>query len=328
MLIFGAGLFINSFLIVIIVENLEEFKIEEGLAATTGFFDGVHLGHQFMLGELKRIASERGLSTAVVTFAEHPRRALHDDFQPLLLNELHEKLEKLENTGIDYCLVMKFSPEFASLSAEEYIRDILHERCGVRTLLAGYDHRFGRGRADGLEDYKEYGRKCGMEVIGIGRFSPEGANVSSSVIRRLLLSGDTEEAAAMLTYPYRMRGRVVDGHKIGRTLGFPTMNVRLHEPLKLIPAAGVYSSEVFMEGEDIARAGMLYIGNRPTFESGGQAVIEVHIINYSGEDYGRSITIDVGRRIRGDIRFKNTGELVRQLSEDRRIILNLFKNGK
>lgn len=296
---------------------------EKGLAATIGFFDGVHLGHRFLIEELKQVARARKLASAVITFAEHPRAVLQSDYQPKLLNSFDEKMEHLASTGVDYCILLDFTPELALLSAHDFIRNLLAETLRVQTLLIGYDHRFGRDRKDGFEQYTAYGAQCGIEVLKAQRYTEGEAAVSSSEIRKLILAGNMKAAALLLTYPYQIRGSIVAGYKVGRTLGFPTANIEVDEAFKVMPAIGVYAVWVHLEGK--RHKGMLYIGNRPTLNNGDNIALEVNILDFSGDIYNHEITVSFIYYVRGDIRFDTLDELKDQLATDRQTVDKLLK---
>lgn len=292
------------------------------LVATIGFFDGVHLGHRFLIGELKSAARERSLPSAVITFSEHPRAVLNADYLPKLLNTFDEKMERLEATGVDYCIVIDFTKELSLLTAEEFITTVLADKLHVAALLIGYDHRFGHDRTDGFEQYAAYGAACGMEVLKASPYDEGGVAVSSSKIRRQLSAGEVEEAAHFLAYPYTLRGTIVGGNRVGRTLGFPTANIRVDDPTKVIPRIGVYAVRVTLEGREYA--GMLYIGSRPTLGAGNALSIEVHILDFSGDIYRRTVSVAFVRFVREDIRFASLDALRQQLEKDRTTVRTLM----
>ena len=208
----------------IVVRDFDRLKGKE-LVATIGFFDGVHLGHRFLIDEMKEIAKARNLPSAVITFPEHPRAVLHADYQPKLLNSFEEKLQQLETTGVDYCIVLDFTIELSRLSAKEFITSILAKSLHVKTLLIGYDHRFGHDRTDGFEQYVVYGTECGIEVLKASPYDEGNTAVSSSEIRKLLQAGNVAEAAYLLTYPYQLLGHIVSGYKGMLYIGDrPTLN--------------------------------------------------------------------------------------------------------
>lgn len=301
----------------IVVKDLDKLR-EDGLVATIGFFDGVHLGHRFLIDELRAIARERGLPSAAITFPKHPRAVLHADYQPSLLNTFEEKLERLATTGVDYCVVLDFTIELSKLSAREFISNILADRLRVKSLLIGYDHRFGHDRMDGFEQYVAYGAERGIEVLKASPYDEGNTAVSSSEIRRLLLAGDAERAVRLLTYPYRLEGRIVEGHRVGRTLGFPTANIRVEDPSKLIPACGVYA--VWAEVEGRRHKGMLYIGDRPTLHNGNDISLEVNLLDFEGDLYGKRISVELVAFVRPDVRFGSLDELRAQLEKDREAV--------
>ncbi|MBP8023403.1 MAG: riboflavin biosynthesis protein RibF, partial [Paludibacter sp.] len=250
---------------IITAQNIDFLK--DGCVATVGFFDGVHRGHRFLIENLKAKAAASGLKSLVVTFAIHPRKVLQSDFQPLLLSSLHEKLEQLSSTGVDACVLLEFSPEMAQLTAQQFLKTVLFDRYQVRALLVGHDHRFGRNRAEGFDDYVRYGEQMGMKVIQAERFyTAEFPHISSSDVRKALQEGDVQKAANILTYPYGFGGHVVNGFRVGRKIGFPTANIKPDEPDKLIPALGVY--EVLVNIDSERHRGMMNIGHRPTLENG------------------------------------------------------------
>ena len=301
----------------IVVRDFDRLKGKE-LVATIGFFDGVHLGHRFLIDEMKEIAKARNLPSAVITFPEHPRAVLHADYQPKLLNSFEEKLQQLETTGVDYCIVLDFTIELSRLSAKEFITSILAKSLHVKTLLIGYDHRFGHDRTDGFEQYVTYGKNYGIRVIKASQYSEGEAAVSSSEIRKLLAECRVEEAAHLLTYPYGLRGSIVSGYKVGRKLGFPTANIQVDEPFKIIPGIGVYAVRVYLNEQRYK--GMLYIGNRPTLDNGDNITLEVNILNFSGDIYNNEITVAFIQHVRGDIKFNSLDQLIDQLKKDRETV--------
>lgn len=294
------------------------------LAATVGFFDGVHAGHRSLIAQLREAAAERGLASAVFTFPVHPRRVLQADYRPQLLDTFEEKLVRIGETGVDYCAVLDFTPALAQLTAREFIERLAAE-WGVSTLVVGYDHRFGRDRAEGFEEYVVHGRTVGMEVVrGVPYLLEDGTAVSSSRIRALLTECRVEEAARMLTVPYRLRGHVVGGQQIGRTMGFPTANLSVDEPLKVLPGDGVYTVRAWLRG--MAYRGMLSIGNRPTIGDRPTAV-EVHLLGFSGDVYGETIEVEFIRHLRNNRRFDSLDALREQLERDRETVAGLPIDG-
>lgn len=294
---------------------------EPGVMATIGFFDGVHLGHRFLIDEVKAAAAQRGLPSAVITFPTHPRSVLQQAYQPRLLNSFADKLRLLATTGVDYCIVLDFTEALSQLSAEAFLR-ILATQWRVKGLVIGYDHRFGHDRRDGFEQYVEYGQRWGIEVLKAAAFDEGHTAVSSSEIRRLVQEGQVERAAQLLTYAYHISGRIVSGYKIGRTLGFPTANIQPDDPMQLLPGIGVYAVWVEVAGQRYK--GMLYIGSRPTLDNGTQLSIEVHILHFSGDIYNDPIRVSFAHFVRGDEKFDSLEALKAQLMRDREVVDQLL----
>lgn len=294
---------------------------EQGVMATIGFFDGVHLGHRFLIDEVKAAAAARGLPSAVITFAAHPRAVLQKDYQPRLLNSFEDKLRLLATTGVDYCIVLDFTVALSQLSAEAFLH-ILAMEWRVKGLVIGYDHRFGHDRRDGFEQYVEYGQRWGIEILKAAAFDAGHTAVSSSEIRRLVQEGKVERAAQLLTYAYHISGRIVSGYKVGRTLGFPTANIQPDDPMQLLPGIGVYAVWVEVAGQRYK--GMLYIGSRPTLDNGTQLSIEVHILHFSGDIYNDSIRVSFAHFVRGDEKFDSLEALKAQLMRDREVVDQLL----
>ncbi|MDR1524660.1 MAG: riboflavin biosynthesis protein RibF [Tannerella sp.] len=298
-----------------VIDDINKWK-EEAVVATVGFFDGVHPGHRFLIGEMRRIAEERNLPAAIITFPVHPRVVLQADFRPELLTSFDEKLELLSATGIDYAVVMDFTPSLAALPARAFITDVLSGQWRVRTLLIGYDHRFGHLRSDGFEQYAAYGRACGMEVVGAEACSAGGTTFSSSGVRRLLQKGDVAGAARALGYFYRLSGRVVKGCRLGRSIGFPTANIAVDEKCKIVPPAGSYAVWVIVGGE--RHKGMLYIGSRPTVNSDSDRVsIEVNIFGFSKDIYNEPVAVEFVEFVRDDMKLDSLDELKKQIRADK-----------
>ena len=282
--------------------------------ATIGFFDGVHGGHRFLIRQVCEAARERGLSSLLVTFPQHPRMVMQASYQPRLLSTFGEKCSLLASTGVDACVALPFTAGLAALSAREFMQQVLRDQLQVRTLVIGYDHRFGHNRAEGFDDYVRYGQEMGIEVVRAEAFLMDGAKVSSSAVRALLDAGEVDKAARCLGYTYSLEGRVTAGQQIGRTLGFPTANLQVTDSCKLIPADGVYAVRVRV-GEHIYK-GMLNIGCRPTIDDDAHRTIEVHLFHFTGDLYGQLLRVEFLRRIRGEQKFDSREALARQLQQD------------
>lgn len=302
----------------IVIDRNGQKECPQALAATIGFFDGVHLGHRFLIDQLKKVADERGLPSAVITFRTHPRAVLHADYQPKLLNTWEEKLAQLATTGVDYCLVLDFTLELSRFSAAEFITKILAEAFRVKALLIGYDHRFGHDRAEGFDQYVVYGKALGMEVIQALPYDNGQTKVSSSEVRRLLAEGEVKQASVLLSYPYSLKGKIVKGHQVGRTIGFPTANLSVEDSRKILPGNGVYAVWAVLSGKRYK--GMLSIGNRPTLDDGNNQSIEVYLLDFSGDLYGKEIEVSFVSKIRDNRKFPSLLALKSQLEQDRQTV--------
>ena len=288
----------------------------------TGFFDGVHLGHRLVIDTLLRAAHERGEQSVIVTFWPHPRTVLQKDARELrLLTSLSEKREILSSLGVDRVEVVPFSREFSRLTAEEYLREWIVGRLGGTAVVLGYDNRMG---SDGLahDAIVPLAQSLGLDVIECGavshtpRTSSEQA-ISSTKIRAALERGDVAAAELMLGYRYGLYGVVVAGNRLGRTIGYPTANMQLYEPLKLVPANGVY----LVEAETIGRRfhGMTNIGVRPTVSGSGARTIETHIFDFDELIYGLDLSLRFIAKIRDERRFESLDALKGQLTDDEAI---------
>ncbi len=286
------------------------------MVIATGFFDGVHLGHRRVISALVEAARSRGEESMVVTFWPHPRMVLQKDARTLrLLSSPSEKRERLEALGVNRVEVVDFTKEFSSLSAEEYLREYVIGKFGGRTVLLGYDNRIG-GDGRSPEEIARIAEGLGLEVLRAPVVSSgQGCAVSSSKIRAALGNGDVEGAEAMLGYRYPLLGVVVAGKRLGRALGFPTANMELYEPLKLVPANGAYLVRVRTVGRDLY--GMCNIGVRPTVGQGNARTIETNIFSFDEDIYGLDLRIEFISKIRDEIRFSGLESLKERLVLDR-----------
>lgn len=301
-------------------------EIKGSYTACIGFFDGVHKGHRFLLEHLQKEARLTNTLSAVISFANHPRKLIQPDFQLHLINTLDEKIANLSSTGIDACFLLDFTEDIRNLTAREFICDFLSAKMHVTKLLIGYDHRFGRDRAEGFEDYVRYGKSCGMEVVQEPVFNDgTDRNYSSSEVRRNFISGNIAEATSILGQYYRLEGVVIHGHQLGRKLGFPTANLNPFEKDKIIPSNGVYAAKVQLENGD-SFPSMVNIGFRPTVDSEmNRLSVEAHLIGFEGDLYDQSITISFIERIRDERKMSSIEELKKQLSLDCKTSLQIIE---
>lgn len=293
-------------------------------AATVGFFDGVHLGHRFLIRELMQTAAEKNLKSMVITFNLHPRKVLHDDFQPSLLTTPAEKKELLKSTGVDEVVFLDFDLPMSRLSAREFIHQILAEKLNVELLFAGHDHRFGHNREDGFDDYVRYGREVNMQVVRANRFSTnEFPHISSSEIRNAIAQGDIIKANKLLSYAYSFSGYVIKGFQVGRKIGFPTANLKVTGVNKLMPDIGVYAVSVIWKEKSFPA--MMNIGVRPTLNNSTEKSIEVHIFDFNENIYHHHLKINFLAKIRDEIKFNSLDELIIQLHKDKTNVMNIFR---
>jgi riboflavin kinase/FMN adenylyltransferase len=294
----------------------------EGTVVTIGAYDGVHLGHRRVIGEVIERARSGGRRSAVVTFDRHPAQVIRPDSAPRLLTDLDQKLELLAGTGVDYTLVVRFDERRAQESAEHFVESVLVGCLAARGVVVGEDFHFGHRRSGNVALLTEMGRAHGFEVCGHKLVGPDGRparddeQVSSTAIRRALHEGRPADATAMLGRPHEMRGPVVTGDRRGRTLGFPTANVAIG-PEMLMPADGIYAGELVRRSVGEVLPAAIYVGHRPTFHDDGAAtLLEVHVLDWSGDLYGQDVAVRFHQRIRPDARFASAEELVHQLRQD------------
>jgi riboflavin kinase/FMN adenylyltransferase len=296
--------------------------VREESATTIGFFDGVHRGHRYLIERLKEKARAVELPVSVVTFSGHPKKILQNGYAVELLNSFDERISRLASTGIDYCYVIDFTAEFSQMTAEDFIRDILYKRLNIRFLLIGYDHKFGKGRTHSFQHYQAYGKACGMIVEHAEPLRDTTITISSTQIRRALHAGEVKQAVTMLSYNYALDGIVATGNQLGRTIGFPTVNLDITCAEKLIPRDGIYAARAVID--EHVYQGMAYIGNRPTVLPQGEKRIEMHIFNFNREIYGKKIRIELVDFVRPDQSFSGMEELRQQLIRDRSVVMDLF----
>ena len=296
------------------LENLPPFK--HGII-TPGAFDGVHKGHQQIIGRMKEIAANIGGETIIITFHPHPRKVTSSiPGEIKQLTSLNERIVLLEKSGIDHLVVIPFDYQFSNLSASDYITEFLVAHFHPHTIIVGYDHRFGKGRSGDFELLKNSGVTIGFKVEQINEQLVDDEIVSSTQIRNYLAEKNIVKANDLLGYAYSFDGFIVRGNQIGRTIGFPTANLHINDEEKLIPANGVYAVRVTgacFGGNTLD--GMMNIGVRPTVD-GQKKVIEVNIFDFNADIYEETITVMVYDYIRGEVKFNGLDALKAQLNED------------
>ncbi|MCW8983400.1 MAG: bifunctional riboflavin kinase/FAD synthetase [Gammaproteobacteria bacterium] len=296
-------------------------SLHYGCVATIGNFDGVHLGHQAVLGQLAEKGAELGLPTVVITFEPQPQEYFSHGDVPPRLTRLREKVKALTRFSVDRVLCLSFNPRLAALSADEFVQQVLLDGLGVKYLVVGDDFHFGSNRSGNFETLKRAGEQHGFEVVNMHTFSIGGLRVSSTRVRQALQVGDLDLAEQLLGRPYRMSGRVAHGNKLGRTIGFPTANLFLHR--KKTPVDGVYAVEMYgVEGEPVA--GVANVGTRPTV-GGTRSLLEVHLFNFNREIYRAHVNVDFLLKIREERKFESFDALKQQILKDGEQAENFFK---
>lgn len=295
--------------------GLNNFKTISCAVATTGTFDGVHLGHRKILNQLVAKAKKVGGESVLLTFSPHPRIVLQPDVELELLSSENEKISLLEKTGIDHLIIHPFTREFSRTQSLDFVREFLVNKIGVKHLVIGYDHHFGRNREGSFDHLKEFGPIYGFEVEEIAAFDIDQVNVSSTKIRNALAEGNVELANMYLGAPYSISGRVIKGNQIGRTIGFPTANIECDFMQKLLPADGVYAGKLHVNGHTYNA--MANLGSRPTIGS-KQRKLEVHCIGTDIHLYESEVRFDLYKFLRGIEEFANLEALKKQLEVDKK----------
>ncbi len=286
---------------------------ERGAVVTVGTFDGIHLGHREVLGEIVARGRRTGRRSVLVTFHPHPLRIVRPEVAPRLLTIPAEKKEFLALSGVEYAVFVAFTPVLRDYSARRFVEEILLGRLGMRELVIGYDHGFGRDREGTVDTMRELGVEFGFAVDVVDQVRVDGSPISSSRIREMLLTGDVTHAARALGRPYTLQGPVVQGMRQGHKLGFPTANINVGDPDKLLPLEGIYAVYGWVDGARIP--GLLHLGPRPTF-SGFPPSVELHLLDWDGDLYGKLLRVEFHERLRGVEPFGSVAELVEQMHRD------------
>ncbi len=298
-----------------VFRNFTDYSSQKPLALSLGMFDGVHLGHKSIIDELNAIGERNNLETAILTFWPHPRFVFNPDENLKLLNTKDEKQSLIEKYGIDNLFLKAFDEEFRNLTGEEFVRKILIGRLNVKYLIIGYDHSFGKNKSGNFALLQKLSGELGFEVEQMEAINIHENNISSTKIRNALSAGDILRANEMLGYAYPVSGTVVHGKKIGRTIGYPTANIET-DSIKILPKKGAYIVEVFIEGKQ--HKGMLSIGTNPTV-NGEKLTVEVYILDFSEDIYGKEITVKFRDFLHEEIKFEGLEKLIVRLDEDKRL---------
>ena len=305
-----------------IVNSIKSFSANKPTIVTIGTFDGVHLGHKKILEKIVENAHSQNCESLVLTFFPHPRTILQADSEMKQLNTLAEKTNLLSALGIDNLVIHPFDAAFSRLTAEEFVKQVLVDTFKIKKIIIGHDHRFGRNRTANIDDLIEFGNKFGFEVEEISAKEINEVSISSTKIRNALTEGTIELANNYLGYYYSLTGIVSKGKQLGRTIGFPTANIKIVEEYKLIPQNGVYIVQSNLDG--IMYHGMMNIGTRPTVD-GTTQTIEIHFFDFQKELYNQKITISLLHRMRSEQKFESVDALKKQLDKDKITALAIIK---
>lgn len=306
-----------------VYKNTDHLPAFKNAVVTIGTFDGVHLGHRQIIEQLKEEAERVNGTPVLITFYPHPKQVVASQKKPIfILNSPEEKYALLHEAGINNIVVVDFNEFFANQTAKEYISDFLVQKFHPHTIIIGYDHRFGKNREGDYKLLELEATKFDFKVKEIPEHILQDVTISSTRIREALLTGDIETANNFLGYRYFFTGTVVEGNKLGRTIGYPTANLKIEVTEKLIPENAVYAVDVKIEGVDGSFKGMMNIGVRPTVD-GTNRMIEVNIFNFDGDIYGRKLTVYLKRKLRQEIKFNGLEELKSQLAKDKSAAMQL-----
>ena len=298
-----------------IIEDFKNYTEKTPKVLSLGMFDGVHLGHISIINQLKEKAKEKGLQTALLSFWPHPRKVFNPNDELKLLTTLEEKISLLEKSDIDLLFLKKFDEEFRNLTGEEFIRQILVEKLNAKSIIIGHDHVFGKNKSGNFELLQKLSTELGYEVAQLDAVKEGESNISSTKTRNCLGNGNIISANKMLGYHYSISGKVIDGKKLGRTIGYPTANLEINE-LKLLPKKGAYIVEVFVKNKFYK--GMLSIGTNPTV-NGEKLTVEVYILDFNEDIYSENITINFRDFLHEEIKFESLEKLIERLDEDKKL---------
>lgn len=300
-------------------DNVKDCQV----TATIGMFDGMHRGHLTLINALKKEAAARHQSSAIITFKQHPQLVVNTQDSPKALMTLDKKIEAITATSPDYLVLLDFDKKLAQLTAREFM-EMMHDQFGVRTLVMGYNHRFGHERNTTFAHYVETGKDVGIDVVKAPEYLGEYAPVSSSIVRQLIAGGRVEDAMNCMGHPFELAGKVIHGFHNGRGIGFPTANVGELAPSIILPHNGAYA--VMVEVEDKWYQGMVNIGRRPTLDNGDAISIEVNIFDFDDDIYGKPITLHFVRFLRLEFKMVSIEQLREQLTHDKQLSQQILDN--
>jgi len=306
-----------------IFDDLSKITKDENTILTLGSFDGIHLGHRKIIEKVKKKASASKCRSLLVTFYPHPRKVINYGTEIKLLTPHEEKVRLISESGIENLLVINFTKEFSQLTSEDFVKDYLLAKIGVKEIVVGYDHHFGKGRNGDANTLGRLGIELGFEISMVEAFKLRNETVNSTAIRKALQESNIAKVSTFLGRKYSFEGIVIEGDKRGRTLGFPTANVKVSDEEKLLPSLGIYAVNFFINGERFN--GLMSVGKRPTFYNAGEIVVEVFLYDFDRDIYGCNVKVEIVDWIRGEEKFSSADDLIDQMQRDKIKGLEIFK---
>ena len=298
-----------------IIKNLHDYSQKTPLALSIGMFDGVHHGHQTIIKNLNSAAQNKDLESAILTFWPHPRTVFNPNDDLKLLNTIEEKTYLLEKNKVQHLFLKEFDEEFRNLTGEEFVKQILIDKLNVKHLIIGHDHTFGKNRSGDFNLLQKMSSEYGFEVVQVEAVDFQDRHISSTQIRNALMNGEINTANEMLGYHYSVSGEVIHGKKLGRTIGYPTANISVN-PMKFLPKKGAYIVDAFVKNQQFK--GMLSIGTNPTVD-GKSLSVEVYILDFDGDIYGETISVNFRQFLHDEIKFDGLQQLIERLDEDKKL---------
>ncbi len=307
-----------------VFNNIEQISKNRNTVLTIGTFDGFHVGHQAIILSVVETAKELNSRSLVITFEPHPRSVVSNDYDIKLITTLNEKLDQFEKSGIENVLIINFTLEFSKLTAEEFVSNYLVDKTGIKAIILGHDHKLGKDRAGGEDKIKELGAKYNFDVVPVSAVQIDNEIVSSTKVRNALLNNELDKANKFLGRNYSISGKVVEGARRGRTLGFPTANINPDDPHKIIPSNGIYFVEFFVRKHK--HFGLLNIGTRPTFDDSAKVILEAYLYDFKDDIYGEDVSVNLLNRMRDELKYNTKEELIAQMEIDKQNGIELIKN--
>lgn len=305
-----------------VIKDISEIERNDETVLTIGTFDGVHKGHQEIIKKVVKISKEDSLRSLIITFYPHPRKVINPNSNISLLTTQEEQIDLLRQLGVDNLLKINFTKEFSEITSYQFIKEYIVKRIGVKKIVIGHDHHFGKSREGNVDFLKSVSIEFGFDVVEVPPFEIDSVLVSSSVIRKELQNGNILLVNKMLGRNYFFIGNVVNGDGRGRKLGYPTANIKLEDEDKALPMLGIYAVFIFIDG--LKFNGLLSVGKRPTFYNDGKIVPEVYIYDFQDNIYGKKVKVEILERIRGEEKFNSPEELINQMNLDKQNGLKIF----